>query len=93
MLQRNSAVLWRELDGEAVILDSAAGCSYNLNAAGTMIWKLLDGVHTPDDIAAAICQTYEVEHEQALRDVEDIIEDLRRNNLLVEVASPFHPAI
>jgi hypothetical protein len=83
-------MLWRELDGEAVILDSAAGCSYNLNAVGTVIWKLLDGMHTLDDIAAAICQKYEVEHEQALRDVEHIIEDLRHHNLLVESVSPFH---
>ena len=87
MLQRNDAVLWRELDGEAVLLDSAAGCSYNLNRVGTLIWKMLDGKHTPDDIATAICQLYEVEHEQALKDVVGILADMRSNNLLNDHAS------
>ena len=91
MLQRNAAVLWRELDGEAVLLNPTAGCSYNLNQVGTFIWKLLDGKHTPQDIAQAICAAYdEVVYEQALQDVEGIVEDLRSNDLLIESVSPSH---
>jgi Coenzyme PQQ synthesis protein D (PqqD) len=94
MLQRNAAVLWRELDGETVLLDSTAGCSYNLNQVGTFIWKLLDGKHTPQSIATAICEAYEdVEYEQALKDVEQIIQDLRNHQLLVESVSPSHTTI
>lgn len=84
MLQRNSSILWRELDGEAVLLSPSAGSSYNLNPVGTFIWKLLDGKHTPADIATAICQVYEVEFEQALQDVQAILADMRTNNLLSE---------
>lgn len=88
MLQRNEAILWRELDGEAVLLDSVAGCSYYLNRIGTLIWKMLDGNHTASDIATVICQSYEVEHEQALQDVEHMLIDMRNNNLLSDAASP-----
>ncbi len=88
MLHRNNAVLWRELDGEAVLLDAAAGCSYNLNRVGTLIWKMLDGEHTLNDIATTICQLYEVEHEQALQDVQRILADLGSNNLVNEYTSP-----
>lgn len=84
MLQRNSSILWRELDGEAVLLSPSAGSSYNLNPVGTFIWKLLDGKHTPTDIATAICEVYEVEFEQALQDVQAILADMRTNNLLSE---------
>ena len=84
MLQRNSSILWRELDGEAVLLRPSAGSSYNLNPVGTFIWKLLDGKHTPADIATAICEVYEVEFEQALQDVQAILADMRTNNLLSE---------
>ncbi|HYK85878.1 MAG TPA: PqqD family protein [Ktedonobacteraceae bacterium] len=84
MLQRNSSILWRELDGEAVLLSPSAGSSYNLNPVGTFIWKLLDGKHTPADIATAICEVYEVEFEQALQDVQAILADMRTNNLLSE---------
>lgn len=82
MLQRKQAVLWRELDGEAVLLNPGAGCSYSLNQVGTFIWKLLDGQHTPGDIATAICEDYEVEYEQAIQDVEHILADLESNDLL-----------
>lgn len=85
MLERNTTILWRELDGEAVLLSPTAGCSYNLNQVGTLIWKLLDGKHTPNAIAQAICEAYEVEEEQALSDVETIIADMRANDLLNEV--------
>lgn len=84
MLQRNSSILWRELDGEAVLLSPSAGSSYNLNSVGTFIWKRLNGKHTPADIATAICEVYEVEFEQALQDVQAILADMRTNNLLSE---------
>ncbi|MDQ2714613.1 MAG: PqqD family protein [Chloroflexota bacterium] len=90
MLQRNTAVLWRELDGEAVLLDPALGCSYNLNRIGTLVWKLLDGGHSRDDIVAAICAAYEVEQAQARQDVDALLADLRQNNLLSEQTTPVH---
>jgi hypothetical protein len=82
MLLRNTTVLWRELDGEAILLNPKEGCSYNLNHVGTLIWKMLDGEHTPNEIVKTICELYEVEYEQALQDVERLLDDLRDNNLL-----------
>ena len=93
MLQRNIAILWRELDGEVVLLDPEAGSSYNLNRVGTIIWKMLDGKHTSNDIATTICELYEVEYEQAHQDVERILADLHSNNLLTDDTSPLHPVV
>ncbi|HVB73492.1 MAG TPA: PqqD family protein [Ktedonobacteraceae bacterium] len=84
MIIRNSAVLWRELDGEAILLYQQEGCSFNLNPVGTLIWKMLDGQHTPSDMATAICEAYEVEHEQAQHDVEQLLDNLRQYNLLID---------
>ena len=81
MVQRNPSILWRELDGEAVLLSPSAGSSYNLNQVGTFIWKLLDGQHSTEDIAIALCQDYEVEYEQALQDIERLLIELQNNNL------------
>lgn len=93
MLQRNSSVLWRELSGEAVLLDPKAGCSYNLNAVGTLIWKMLDGTHTTEEIAEAICAAYEVEQAQALEDVERLLTEFMKSKLITEhSASPRHVA-
>jgi hypothetical protein len=87
MLKRNGNVLWRELDGEAVLLDPAEGCSYNLNRVGTLIWKLLDGNHTITDIASAICKEFDVEHDQAFQDMEFLLDDLGNYKLLVSEVS------
>jgi hypothetical protein len=87
MLLRNTTVLWRELDGEAVLLNPKEGCSYNLNNVGTLIWKMLDGEHTPDDIARTVCELYDVEYAQSLLDVERLLAELRDNNLLSDSVS------
>ena len=89
MLVRNASVLWRELDDEAILLDPQAGCSYNLNPVGTLIWKLLDGQHSAADIVAAICEAYEVEPEQASQDVQQLLDNLLTNKLVnTSSASP-----
>ncbi len=87
MLLRNKAILWRELDGEAILLDPQAGCSYNLNAVGTLIWKMLDGTHSTNDIAKAICEKYEAEQAQALEDINQLLTDLHHSKLLSDEVS------
>ncbi len=90
---RNKAVLWRELDGEAILLDPKQGCSYNLNQVGTLVWKMLDGQHTTTDIVKAICEAYDVDPERALQDLELLLDDLQSNNLLSSAVSPSHPSV
>lgn len=87
MLVRDASVLWRELDGEAILLSPQEGCSYNLNPVGTLIWKLLDGRHSTEDIVTAICEAYEVEPEQADQDLAQLLDALLSNKL-VKVSSP-----
>ena len=93
MLLRNSTVLWRELDGEAILLNPKEGCSYNLNNVGTFIWKMLDGEHSIDEIAKAICECYEVEQDQALQDMRQLLNELRENNLIIEAIIPSHTSV
>jgi hypothetical protein len=93
MLLRKTSVLWRELDGEAILLDSKEGYSYNLNTVGTLVWKMLDGNHTIEDIVTAICEAYEVEYEQALQDVEQLLRSLRDSKLLSESITPSHTIV
>lgn len=82
MLVRNPSVLWRELDGEAILLNPKEGCSYNLNPVGTLIWKLLDGQHTTENIITAICEAFEVEPEQASQDTQVLLDDMLTNKLI-----------
>lgn len=93
MLLRNGVVLWRELDGEAILLDPQEGCSYNLNRVGTFIWKLLDGARDIEGIAAALCEAYEVDFSQALHDVEQLVNELREHKLLSESITSAPPIL
>ncbi len=93
MLLRNGVVLWRELDGEAILLDPQEGCSYNLNRVGTFIWKLLDGAHDIEGITAALCEAYEVNYPEALHDVEQLVNELLEHKLLSESITPARPVV
>lgn len=93
MFQRNSSILWRELAGEAVLLDPKEGCSYNLNAIGTIIWKLLDGTHSSEAIVQTICEQYEVEPEQAFEDVQRLLAEFQANKLAYKVSIASHTLV
>lgn len=84
-LQRKPTILWRELAGEAVLLDMAAGCSYTLNPVGTLLWKMLAEPQTLETLVAAVCAHYEVEPTQAHEDIALLLADLRANNLLIDI--------
>ena len=48
-----------------------------LNASGVMLWELLVQGSTEEELALALENEYEVEHETALSDVKEFIENLK----------------
>ena len=49
-----------------------------LNETGLMLWKLLENESTLEDLASALMQEYEVDREQALADVGEFVETLKK---------------
>jgi SynChlorMet cassette protein ScmD len=47
-------VLREEFDDWAILFDPDTGNTFGLNPLGVLIWKLLDGHHTLDDISETI---------------------------------------
>ena len=76
--------VFRDLGGEAVILDLAAGTYYGLNEVGTRIWILLAEGRGEEGIAAALTDEYEVTLEDALRHVRALVADLLARRLILE---------
>jgi len=62
---------------------SAGFCA---GGAGEFIWGLLDGSRTLDQIREAVAAEFEVAPEQAARDLEEFIAELRQRELIVEVS-------
>jgi hypothetical protein len=51
--------VFRDLDGEAVILDLAAGTYFGLNAVGTRIWQLLERHGRLQEVHDVLRQEYD----------------------------------
>ncbi|HSH40901.1 MAG TPA: PqqD family protein [Arenicellales bacterium] len=75
-------VLFQEVDGESVLLSLDKGCYYGLDELGTRIWKLIDRDLDSDQVVAAIVEEYEVEPEQARRDLDAFLSDLEQSGLI-----------
>jgi hypothetical protein len=73
---------WQELDGEIVVLDLRGSAYFQLNGAGTHLWRrLVDGCQRPD-LERSLVEHYDVDRERAEADVETFLSDLRAHRLL-----------
>lgn len=76
-------VVFRDLDGEAVILDLASGTYFGLNPVGTRMWLLIEQHGALDDVVDALCGEYEASRETIERDLADLVTELLDKRLLV----------
>ncbi|PIP15276.1 hypothetical protein COS51_00430 [Candidatus Roizmanbacteria bacterium CG03_land_8_20_14_0_80_36_21] len=68
---------WREYKSGSLIENGIA-----LNDTGTFIWKLCDGKTTINEIIAAVIKKYDVEKQNAEKDVLGLIQLLIEENAL-----------
>jgi coenzyme PQQ synthesis protein D (PqqD) len=84
-------VIFRDLEGEAVLLDLASGRYFGLNAVGTRVWMLLESGSTVDGAAAAIAAEFDADPAEIARDVDDLVADLAARGLVVPATAPGAP--
>lgn len=82
-------VVWRDVDGEVVILNVVTGQYFGLDAVGSQVWILLqsagqDGLDL-QALSALVTQQFEVDAATAERDLAALVEDLIAQQLLVLV--------
>ena len=70
-----------ELSGETVILHVEQGRYYGLNKLGTRVWSLIQEPRTIDELLQTILNEYEVEREQAERDLVALVKNLASKGL------------
>ena len=70
-------------DGGLVVVPSRSEVNM-LNPVGTLIYSKLDGQHTKDQIVQAIVDEYEVSSDQARKDLDDFLAELRSQGMLSE---------
>jgi len=94
-LVRHGDFVTREVAGETIVVPIRAGVGdldsiYTLNEVGATIWKLIDGTRTADDIALAVVETFDVEPEQARRDVEEFLASLTEAGMVRHAGAEKH---
>ena len=75
-------VVFRELEGEMVLLNLATGVYFGLDAVGTRIWALIDGRRSAADIVETLTGEYDVDGETCAADLAHLLETLRANELV-----------
>lgn len=75
-------VIYRVVDGEAILLNLDSGYYYSLDPLGSEIWEMCDGLHTLGAIVDRICARYDVSQARAREDLFVLVDDLTREGLL-----------
>jgi hypothetical protein len=71
-----------DLDGEAAILHIKKGVYYGLDPVGAWVWKFVQQPQCVGNIRDAMLQAYDVDPEQAQRDVFSLLENLLAEGLI-----------
>lgn len=88
-IRRQNAVVFTDLeDGSGgVLLHLESKFYYSLNPTGSFIWKQLEEKEemTEENLLEAVVDNFEVDAEEAKKDLEEFIEDLTREGLVIKI--------
>ncbi len=85
VIKRAEDIPWNVVDDEVVLLNLDSGHYYSLNESGRRIWELLDGENTIPDITSVICEEFNVDQEKAVKDINELIDELLNEKLVSAV--------
>lgn len=75
--------VFRELDGEAVIVHLDSGMYYGLDPVGTRLWQLIDAHRELKPVFDAALAEFDVEPEVLQRDLLQLVSELASRQLVV----------
>jgi hypothetical protein len=87
--RKSPNVVGRKIDDEVVIVPISADLAaqdsiFNLDPAGSVIWQMIDGRKTGEDIRDAMVRTMDVSTDVAGRDLAEFLQDLRTAGAIEE---------
>ena len=81
-LRPSEDVISRRVGDESVLVHLQSNDMYSLNATGSRAWELLSEGHDPETIEATLSHEYGIDRAQAHRELETLIDDLKRHHLV-----------
>jgi hypothetical protein len=90
--RRSTAVVSRQISGETLVVpirEKVGDLSsiYSFNEAGSVLWAALEQPRSLEHLASALCQSFEVEQNDARRDAEAFVREMQAAGLLSAVSS------
>src|SRR5471030_1114420 len=79
----SDGVVFRELDGEAVILNLDSGVYFGLDRVGTRVWQLLEQHGRVEEVVDHLLEQYEVEPDRLRTEVAQLVATLVEKGLIV----------
>jgi hypothetical protein len=86
--QRENDLSWREIDEEVVILDLRTATYLRLNAAGAVLWGLLEPGATVTQMAGALADRFGLDSNRARDDVAAFVESCATTGLVEAMRAP-----
>lgn len=71
------------MDGEAIMINLTNGMYYSMDQAGGLIWELIESGLSLGEIARVVSQHYQVTSDQALHDIQRLVDELFTEELVV----------
>ncbi|HDP69821.1 MAG TPA: PqqD family protein [Actinobacteria bacterium] len=80
--QKSDKVPWRIIEGEAILVGVEQGEVIHLNDTAAEIWNAIDEKNTVKDIVNHILDEFEVEKEEAEKDVLELLDKLLEKGVI-----------
>jgi hypothetical protein len=84
-ITRAEEAIWRRIGDDIVVLKDDGLSTHVLNKTGGFIWELCDGTLDIDEIAARLCERFDVTIEQAKADIEEFIKKLSDVGIIYQI--------
>jgi hypothetical protein len=84
---KSDQLVWSFREGKAVVKDPQNDLFFPMDEVGTIIWDMIDGVNSINDIVSAITSEYDVSTDVAQKDTETFIKELFELGLIEEKVS------
>lgn len=82
--QQDLKIKW--VSGDLVLYDPSNGDVHMLNATAAKVFQLCDGVHTPEEMAKTLVESFDgVDYAQAYEDVKSALDTLDAKSLVVRL--------
>jgi hypothetical protein len=83
MFKLSPDVMFRNLEGEAVLLDLGSGTYFGLNEVGTRVWQLVEAGRRPAEIVDVLTAEYEADRATIEADVTRLLDELQSRRLIL----------